>query len=96
MSAARSASMIVGAFRLAFGSLGKTEESTTLKPVEAVNPQFAVDRGHVVLAHPAGAAGVVGALHRLPHEGVDLVVALHVSARRDFLAAVTGPSPAGR
>ena len=32
MSAARSASIIVGAFRLPFGSVGKTELSTTRKP----------------------------------------------------------------
>jgi hypothetical protein len=30
MSAGRSASMMVGAFRFAFGSLGNTEESTEL------------------------------------------------------------------
>ena len=58
--------------------------------LDADHPALGVDHGERVVA-PAdagGAAGMVGALHLLADEGVELVVGLHAGARLDLVAGI--------
>ncbi len=76
--------------RLPLVTWGMTELSATRRPVDADHAALRVDHraGIVGPAHPAGAAGVVGAFGVVAHEGVDLVVALHVRAGLQFAGRV--------
>ena len=58
------------------GIAGITDASTTRKPVETAHTQIAVDDGALVLAHPAGAAGVIDRAAHLANVGGDLVIGL--------------------
>ncbi len=53
-----------------------------------MHPPLAVDHGVVALAHATAAAGVIGGLGVFAYEGVELLVALHLRARRDLPAAI--------
>ena len=48
------------------------------QPIQAVHAQLRVDHGHLVLAHAAGADGVIDGIGALPQDGADVVVGLHV------------------
>ena len=70
-SAAFSAIMIVGAFRLPETMLGMIEASTTRSPSSPRTRQSGSTTRQLVRAHPAGASGVVGAVGLGADEGVD-------------------------
>ena len=90
--------MIEGALRLPLVTRGKIEESATRKPVDADDPAFRVDHAHRIVgaAHPAGAAGVIGALDMLADEGIELVVGLNVRCPARSRGRDRGRTPAGR
>ena len=60
MSAARSASMIVGPFRSPAVACGMIEASTTRRFCTPITRQSGVYHGQRIGTHPAGSAGVIG------------------------------------
>jgi hypothetical protein len=53
-----------------------------------VNPAFAIDHRHLVVAHLTGAARVEGGFGVVAHELIQLGIALAFDARTDFAAAI--------
>ena len=76
MSAAFSAIITVGPFRLALTTLGITEASTYPQGGKATHPERRVHDRHLVLSHAAGAGGVVLRFRVLPHEAIQFIVAV--------------------
>ena len=90
MSAAFSASMIVGALRLPLVIEGMIDEFDDPQRLDADHPGFGIGDGERVSRRPhlAAAGGVVGGIDMVAHEGVDRLVADAIVARLDFPAPI--------
>ena len=79
-----------GRIQIAIGDARKDRAVGQAQPLDPDHPAVRIDHGHRVVgaAHLAGAAGMVGALGMLADDSVELVIALRLSARLDFLATV--------
>jgi hypothetical protein len=96
-SAAFSPTMIEGALVFPFVTCGKIELSATRSPSTPITRALGVHHRHRIVRppHPAGAAGMIGAFGMLPHEGVELGVALPPPARAGSRRRRRARRPAG-
>ena len=53
-----------------------------------MNPTFAIDHRHLVVAHFTGTAGVEGGFRMVAHELIQFGIALALNARTDLPAAI--------